>query len=191
MNPWVPETKRECLLGEGEGAVVLAGGGSDHCGDTGTWAFRTYARAGDRARTATPMSQDSQSESAYRKRLGDFLFGDGAEKLVITQALGGKREKSLLRKLNHKLVSCDVEQESYAKNMRKTNPKPLKPTGANRSNEAQNHCVETCTTQDPQAPMEDTSCPEDELVQTFSPQHTFKKKMENGNESRLRQNQDL
>lgn len=107
MNPWVPEMKRECLLGEGEGAVLLAGRGSDQYGDTGT-----YARAGDRARTATPMSQDSQSESAYRKRLGDFLFGDGAEKLVITQALGGKREKSLLRKLNHKLVSCDVEQES-------------------------------------------------------------------------------
>lgn len=86
MNPWLPEMKTECLLGEGEGSVVLASKGSDQYGDPGTWAFRTYARAGDRARTVTPMSQDSQSEPAYRKKLGDFLFRDGAEKLVITQA---------------------------------------------------------------------------------------------------------
>ena len=65
-------------------------------------------------------------------------------------------------------------QESSAKNITKTSPKPLKPTGPNRSKDTT--IYRDISTQDPWDPTEDTTSTKGKLASTLSSQHTHTKR---------------
>lgn len=83
--------------------------------------------------------------------------------------VGEERKASSEESWRHE-ACVDTLQESSAKNKAKTSPKPLKPTGPNRSKDTT--VYRDISTQDPRDPREDTTSTRGELAPTFSSQHT-------------------